>query len=270
MPLVSAIARGPALQPSPAPPRRSRTRKQQRTQESRRRRAYGEYVHDRRQVQPRRVAAIGTQTSSSDVGSSSMLSRSRSVVLLVVVIAAVCVSVALPGSAANSSAPSMREPGVRDCSTSAYGDLGSEWRKRAILAGPVAFVEMRDGTRHVPAAPRGRSWPLKVLVVVEPRKGATVTIAARSRSVASLAYDQESLRRVAADAGGHVPLSAGAPSVRLEACARPHVGKPWNRGTQFPGYFLVSGRRCIAVTVRVVEGPPAVLRRTLRFGRTRC
>ena len=121
----------------------------------------------------------------------------------------------------------------------------------------------------MPPAPPGRSWPLKILVVLEPGRAATVTIAARARSVAALAYDEASLRRVSAAAGTHAPLSAGEPSVRFEACARPHAGKRWNRGTQFPGYFLVSGRRCVAVTVRV-EGEPAALRRTLGFGRAGC
>jgi hypothetical protein len=107
------------------------------------------------------------------------------------------------------------------------------------------------------------------LVVLEPGQVATLTIAARARSVASLAYGQEALRRVSADAGGPVPLSAGDPAVRFEACARAHVGKPWNRGTQFPGYILVSGRRCVGVVVRV-EGRAGPLRRTLRFGRARC
>jgi hypothetical protein len=178
-------------------------------------------------------------------------------------------AVVLTTEAPAGSASSFGEPPVRDCSTDAYGDLGRNWRLSALHAGPVAFVGMRKGTRHVPAAPPGRSWPLKVLVVLEPRQVATITIAARARSLASLAYDQAALRRVAADAGGHVPLSVGEPSVRFEACARPHVGDPWNRGTQFPGYFLVSGRRCIDVIVRV-KGHSGPLRRTLRFGRTRC
>ena len=185
------------------------------------------------------------------------------------VVAAYGVAVALADDTSARSSLAAGEPPVRDCSTSAYGDLGPDWRRRALLAGPIAFVEMRDGTRHVPPAPPGRSWPLKLLVVLEPGQVATVTIVARARSVAALAYDRASLQRVSARAGDHSPLSAGEPSVRFEACARPHVGKRWNRGTQFPGYFLVSGRRCVAVTVRV-EGEPAALRRTLRFGRASC
>ena len=186
-----------------------------------------------------------------------------------VVVAGAVAAVAVVADTTARSSFAAGEPPVRDCATSAYGDLGPDWRQRALLAGPIAFVGMRDGTRHVPPAPPGRSWPLKLLVVLEPGQVTTITIAARARSVAALAYDQASLRRVSAAAGTHAPLSAGEPSVRFEACARPHVGKRWNRGTQFPGYFLVSGRRCVAVTMRV-DGEPAALRRTLRFGRAAC
>ena len=198
-----------------------------------------------------------------------MLTRSRGAVLIAGVLAVLGVAVALATVTPAGSASTFGKPPVRDCSTDAYGDLGRGWRERALHAGPIAFVELRNGTRHVPPAPPGRSWPLKILVVLEPGQSATVTIAARARSVAALAYDQAALRRVSAAAGDHVPLSTGEPSVRFEACARPHAGEPWNRGTQFPGYFLVSGRRCVGITVRV-EGRPAPLGRTLRFGRAAC
>jgi hypothetical protein len=198
-----------------------------------------------------------------------MLTRRQWSVLTVGILAALGAAVVLTTDAPAGSASTFGEPPVRDCSTDAYGDLGRNWRQSALHAGPVAFVGMRNGTRHVPAARPGRSWPLKILIVLEAKRAATVTIAARARSVASLAYDQAALRRVAADAGDHLPLSTGEPSVRFEACARPHVGERWNRGTQFPGYFLVSGRRCVDIIVRV-EGRPGPLLRTLRFGRTRC
>jgi hypothetical protein len=157
------------------------------------------------------------------------------------------------------------EPVVRDCSTHARGDLGRDWRSRAALAGPLALVGMRDGYRRgsVPPAPSGRAWPLKVLVVVEPRAVVTVTIGARSRRFAALGYNALRHR------GESVPLSAGSTSVRFEACPRPNMPEPWNRGTQFPGYFLVSGGRCVGVEVRV-EGTASVLRRNLRFGAARC
>src|SRR6476619_6920130 len=132
------------------------------------------------------------------------------------------------------------EPDVRNCSTRAFGDLGPTWRTRAVLAGPLALVGLRNGSGWSPSRVH------KVLAVVDPRAAVTITIAPRSMGVASLAYSTR--RRLPA---APVPLSAGATSVRFEACARPNPGqKAWNRGTQFPGSFLVAKRSCVEVVVQ--------------------
>jgi hypothetical protein len=56
---------------------------------------------------------------------------------------------------------------VRACGTSVYGDLGRGWRDRAVVAGHVAFVGIKDGyTRRRPGGPG--AWAVKVLVVVDP------------------------------------------------------------------------------------------------------
>lgn len=148
------------------------------------------------------------------------------------------------------------EPFVRDCSTSQYGDLGRGWRERAVVAGPVAFVGMRDG--YASGGPR----PLKVVVVVDPQRVATVTVGARSRTSAALGYNG-----VRHSGGGRIPLAKGARSVRFIACGPVASREPWNRGTQFGGYFLVSGRRC--VHVEIASGGKT-LRRALRFGVSTC
>ena len=147
------------------------------------------------------------------------------------------------------------EPFVRDCSTSQYGDLGRGWRERAVVAGPLAFVGMRNGYTS------GGPLPLKVLVVVDPRRVATVSISARSRSYAALGYN--GVRH----SGGPVPLSRGTTGVRFRACGAEPSREPWNRGTQFGGYFLVSGRRCVHVEI---ASAGKIHRRTLRFGVPSC
>jgi hypothetical protein len=154
------------------------------------------------------------------------------------------------------------KPYARTCSSSAYGDLGQGWRERAIVAGHVAFVGMRSGYNRMyldPVGP-GRANPLKVLVVVDPNAGPTVTIAPRSRAYAALGYN-----RIRHDGTG-VPLADGTQSVRFQACRLVRSREPWNRGTQFPGYFLVSGARCVHVDV-ATQGK--ILRRKLSFG-ARC
>jgi hypothetical protein len=143
------------------------------------------------------------------------------------------------------------EPYVRTCSSSAFGDLGRGWQKRAVVAGPLAFVGVRDGL----AASRS---PHKILVVVEPHRVATVTLAVRSRPYAALGYN-----RISHTGSGPIPLERGTQSVRFEACRVVMSRALWNRGTQFPGYFLVSGARCVDVDIST-RGK--VLRRTLSFG----
>ena len=155
------------------------------------------------------------------------------------------------------------EPYVRTCSTSQFGDLGQGWRDRALVAGHVAFVGMKDGYDRMSLDPvaAGRSNPLKVLVVVDPNAAPTVTIAQRSRGYAALGYN--AIRRK--DSTG-VPLADGTSSVRFHACRPVRSREPWNRGTQFGGYFLVSGARCVHIEV-ATQG--TVLRRKLSFG-ARC
>ena len=156
------------------------------------------------------------------------------------------------------------KPFVRTCSSSAYGDLVRGWRGDAVVAGYVAFVGM-GGSRRVhdlePVDPE-RANPLKVLVVVDPNAAPTVTIAPRSRANAALGYN--AIRHDGEGRG--VPLADGTTSVRFQGCRDVRSREPWNRGTQFPGYFLVARKGCVYVDV-ATQG--TVLRRKLSFG-ARC
>lgn len=156
-------------------------------------------------------------------------------------------------------------PYVRSCATSAYGDLGAGWRENAVVAGRLAFVGMR-GPRRAAELERvepGRANPLKVLVVVDPRSTPTLTIARASRATAALGYN--AIRHDGSGRG--VPLSEGTTSVRFVGCGVVRSRDPWNRGTQFPGYFLVARAGCVQVEVATLG---RILRRTLRFGVARC
>lgn len=153
-------------------------------------------------------------------------------------------------------------PHVRTCSTSQFGNLGQGWRERALIAGHVAFVGMKGGYRRM--APEqlesGRAMALKVLVVADANAAPTVTIAPRSRAHAALGYNGIRNRT------GGVPLADGTESVRFQACHPVRPREPWNSGTQFGGYFLVAGARCVHIDV-ATQG--TVLRRRLSFG-ARC
>lgn len=152
------------------------------------------------------------------------------------------------------------EPYVRTCGSSVFGDLGKGWQDSAIVAGHVSFVGLKNGyQRWRPGGSGG--WPLKVLVVADPNAAPTVTIAERSRGHASLGYND--IRHN----GRGVALDRGTQSVRFEACRPSAAREPWNRGTQFAGYFLVSGRRCVHIEV-ATQGK--IIRRVLKFGVPRC
>ncbi|MDX6438193.1 MAG: hypothetical protein QOF45_776 [Gaiellaceae bacterium] len=150
-------------------------------------------------------------------------------------------------------------PYVRTCAGSQLGDLGRGWRQRAVVAGHVAFVGIKGSYRRMSTdrLGPGMATPLKVLVVVDPNAAPTVTIAARSRAYTALGYN--AIRHH----GTGVPLADGTRSVRFEACRADRSREPWNRGTQFGGYFLVAGARCVHIEV-ATQG--TVLRRNLSFG----
>jgi hypothetical protein len=150
------------------------------------------------------------------------------------------------------------DPYVRTCATRQFGDLGQNWQQRAVVAGHVAFLGASDG-RWRPPGPG--AWPLKVLVVVDANAAPTVTIAERSRAHAALGYNNVRHN------GTGVTLDRGTQSVRFEACRPATSREPWNRGTQFGGYVLVSGRRCVYIEV-ATQGK--IIRRALRFGVPRC
>ncbi len=171
----------------------------------------------------------------------------------VVVALLLALSVAVPALADD------REPFVRACATSQFGDLGSGWRERATVAGHIAFLGGSDRMAIKRLGP-GRAMPLKVLVVADPNAAPTVTIAPRSRVYAALGYN--GIRHN----GTGVPLAEGTESVRFEACRPFRSREPWNRGSQFAGYFLVAGARCVHIDV-ATQG--RVIRRKLSFG-VRC
>ena len=122
---------------------------------------------------------------------------------------------------------------VRRCKTAVYGELDPEWRKRAVVAGPLALLPYleRRPELFVPDA------ELKVIAVV--RSGASVTLAVpeAERQRISLLYDSGGprLNRL-------FRLSDGTSSVRFIACSR-------GRETQFNGGFFVRDAHCAAIEV---------------------
>lgn len=146
---------------------------------------------------------------------------------------------------------------VRPCDSSVSGRLGAGWRRREVVAGPVAFVGAAGYAEDPPRvfeAPGDRATSQKILIVVD---GARPVVVSVRHPDAALAYDPDRWgpRNV-------VPFRSGDPMVRFEPC-----GGDQHR-TQFNGAFLVRGSMCVAVEVRVESEEP--LSATLSFGAGDC
>lgn len=160
-----------------------------------------------------------------------------------------------------SSAAQLREPYVRTCASSVYGDLGAQWLRYAVQAGPVTFIgvlQYRDGL-----VARRRAAGRKLLIVVEPRRTVTISIDERARRFASLLYDPAKFHL------RYPRVRDGAEAVTFVACLRPHGSAPWQRGTQFNGLFVVFGPRCVPVEISVAPKSQP-MRRSLSFGAGEC
>lgn len=171
-----------------------------------------------------------------------------------------------PGAAPSASfvrgkAAARNLPFVRNCESSLYGDLGAQWLKNAVRAGPATFIGalvFRNGL----VARRGASSH-KLLIVVEPRREVTVTVAKRVRGLASLLYDPAKFHL------RNPRVRDGEVAVTFIACAKANGSAPWERGTQFNGELVVFGPRCVPLEISV-SFQAQTIRRTLSFGAGAC
>lgn len=131
-------------------------------------------------------------------------------------------------------------PGVRDCPSSVYGDLGPDWERRARRAGPLAFVGAASGFSAEQVA---RVRPLKVLVVVDNPHIVTLRVAREDRRAVALLYARRG--RLGGFASG-VRVTNGLPAVKFEACAPSEVPH-----TQFNGGFVIEDPLCAHFEVDV-------------------
>jgi len=130
-------------------------------------------------------------------------------------------------------------PGVRDCASSVYGDLGPDWERRARRAGPFAFVGAASGFSAEVVA---RFRPFKVLVVVDNPHVVTLRVAREDRRAIALLY----ARRGRLGSFDSARVTGGLPAVRFEACGPSEVPH-----TQFNGAFVVEHPLCAHFEVDV-------------------
>jgi hypothetical protein len=135
---------------------------------------------------------------------------------------------------------------VRDCRTAVYGRLAPSTRKNAVTVGPVSVLAV-GGKRPAEVEPSGI---VKVLMLIQTGRTATVVVPAGERERLSLLYDS--------GPGPKRPLrlSDGTSSVRFDACGASEEwaeGKPYpdERETQFNGGVFVRGAQCAMLDVWV-------------------
>lgn len=144
---------------------------------------------------------------------------------------------------------------VRPCKTAVLGDLIPGWRKRAVVAGPLALLPWEPnfggpGLFRPDAA-------IKVLAVIDAGARVTLAVPEAERRRLSFLYD------FGPGPSRDLRFSDGTSSVRFRACSR--SGRYPGRETQFNGGFFVRGAHCAAIEVWT-EGRTNPRRRWLPFG----
>jgi hypothetical protein len=167
-----------------------------------------------------------------------------------------------PGDGGDAAAAAEPKPEtIRPCKTAVFGELEPGWRKRAVVAGPLAlrpYLERRPEL-FVPDA------EVKVIAVVDAGARVTLAVPEAERRRISLLYDFGGPR-----INRDLRLSDGTSSVQFSACSRSGVEYPGpgsypGRETQFNGGFFVRGAHCAAIEVWA-EGRTSPIRRWLPFG----
>jgi hypothetical protein len=132
------------------------------------------------------------------------------------------------------------ETGVLRCGDSVTGDLGSDWQRNAVTAGPLAIAGARLHATQLQPQRSGGPYVAKALVVVEPGKTVTLAIGEETLGHASLNHG------VHPPTGGAWTIQDGVRSVTFEACAY--------KETQFSGSILLDAPRCLPLRVTQSDG----------------
>jgi hypothetical protein len=167
-----------------------------------------------------------------------------------------------PGDGGDAAVAAEPEPEtVRPCKTAVFGELDPGWRKRAVVAGPLAllFYPERRPKHFRPDA------EVKAIAVIGAGASVTLAVPEAERQRISLLYDFGGPR-----INRDFRLSDGTSSVRFSACSRsgaeyPAPGGYPGRETQFNGGFFVRDAHCAAIEVWA-EGRTNPIRRWLPFG----
>jgi hypothetical protein len=142
-------------------------------------------------------------------------------------------------------APFRIRPVYRDCDDSVYGDLGDDWQRRSVRAGPFWLVGVRGyGPQEFAAVPGRPSFyrTVKVLLLIDKAVTATIAVPPESRGLVGIQYDSRSPFWNAQS----MRVRNGRYAMTFEGCSGSEIPH-----TQFNGGFVVAGPRCARLEVAV-------------------
>lgn len=175
-------------------------------------------------------------------------------------------------SALSMRAVARQEPVARDCGSSVYGDLGSDWKTASVVVGPLAFVQGRfysSSPSSFASVGGGRYRGSKLLAVVRTGWVVRLVVPAAQRRKVALQYAPEDFNEAV------VPAQSEH-DVTFTACppGRPLLGPKTEQWTQFNGAIVVAGRRCVTLAVYAAKQghplPRRPLHARLSFGAGTC
>jgi hypothetical protein len=185
---------------------------------------------------------------------------------------ALVIAVVAADSALSMRAIARQEPVARDCTSSVYGDLGSDWTRSSVVAGPLAFVRARgysSSTYSFASVGGGRYRGSKLLAAVRTGWVVRVVVPAAERRTVALQYAPVDFNKavVPAQSEHEVTFTACPPG-------RPFLGPKTAQWTQFNGAIVVAGRRCVTLAVYAAQQghplPRQPLDARLSFGAGAC
>ncbi len=137
---------------------------------------------------------------------------------------------------------------VRDCSMVGYGGLAPDYRRRALVLGPLALGDLRTHSARepLPSGTGGRYGAYKVIAIVNAGAKPTLSLPRSEWSTVGLLYDPAKFREDGAYSIGELDQV-----VHFRACRSRH----FNHGvSQFDGGFVVSHSQCVHFLVSTPDG----------------
>jgi hypothetical protein len=141
-----------------------------------------------------------------------------------------------------------RPAAVRTCSMVGSGGLAANYRRRALVLGPLALGGLRTYSPRTPLPPaRGaRRGAYEVIAILAAGADVTITIPRYERSTVALIYDPGKFRD-----DGLYRVADLDHTMRLVACR----SRRFNHGvSQFDGGFVVTRPQCVRLRVATSSG----------------